>query len=176
MTKLIARGALLIILGFAPALLEASPYEVLEEKVKGSKWRSDRLERSEEVWQKMLPSKQYEVLREKGTEMPFTSSLLAQKEEGTFTCAACGLELFSTKDKFDSGTGWPSFTKPTGTDTLYYKVDETLSEKRVEVVCARCGSHLGHVFPKGQSTEEFRYCINGTSLQFKSAKEEVAPK
>lgn len=168
MAKLIAKGAMLIVIGIFPSIVEASPSDVLEDKVKGSKWRTDRVERSEEEWQKILPSQRYEVLREKGTEMPFSSSLLKKEGEGVFTCAACGLELFSAKDKFDSGTGWPSFTKPTGTDTLYYKVDESMPEKRVEVLCARCGSHLGHVFPKGESTDEFRYCINGTSLQFKS--------
>lgn len=141
-----------------------SPEEILEQKAKSSQWRSDTVKLSDEEWKSKLSPEQFRVLREAGTERPFTSPLLTKGEKGVFKCAACGLELFTSEDKFDSGTGWPSFTKPTGTDTLFYKVDESLGEKRIEVLCARCGGHLGHVFPKGDSTEEFRYCINGDAL------------
>ena len=114
-----------------------------------------------------LTPEQYRVLREKGTEMPFTSSLLKNKEEGMYTCAACGNVLFSSKTKFDSGTGWPSFEKPENTENIILKQDHSHGMSRTEVLCKRCGSHLGHVFPDGPTGTGQRYCINGCALEFK---------
>jgi len=148
---------------------QLSPEAALEHKVRSSRWRDDTMKLNDEEWRSKLSPEQFRVLRDAGTERPFTSPLLNKSEKGVFKCAACGLELFTSEDKFDSGTGWPSFTKPTGTDTLFYKTDESLGEKRIEVLCARCGGHLGHVFPKGDSTEEFRYCINGDALTLDTA-------
>jgi len=126
--------------------------------------------RTEKDWKEKLTPKQYKALREKGTEMPFTSQLLKNKDEGMYTCAACGNVLFSSKTKFDSGTGWPSFDKPENTENVILKEDTSQGMNRTEVLCKRCGSHLGHVFPDGPTGTGQRYCINGCALEFKKDK------
>ena len=114
-----------------------------------------------------LTPEQYRVLREKGTEMPFTSPLLKNKEQGVYTCAACGNVLFSSKAKFDSGTGWPSFDKPENTENVILKEEFKYGVPIYEVLCKHCKSHLGHVFPDGPTQTKQRYCINGCALEFK---------
>jgi peptide-methionine (R)-S-oxide reductase len=122
--------------------------------------------KSEEEWRKQLTPEQYHVLREHGTERPGTCALLHEKRPGTFTCVACGLPLFKSGPKFESGTGWPSFFEPiegavaTSTDRSYFMT-------RTEVHCRRCGGHLGHVFEDGPPPSGLRYCINGVALDFK---------
>ncbi len=123
-----------------------------------------------EVWKERLTSEQYNVLREKGTERPFSSELLKNKEKGMYTCAACGTPLFSSNAKFDSGTGWPSFDEPANKEHIVLKEDVTGGMRRIEVVCKTCGGHLGHVFPDGPTSSGERYCINGCALAFKKAK------
>jgi len=121
---------------------------------------------SETDWKKKLTQEQYRVLREKGTEMPFTGKLLHEKRNGMFVCAGCGAELFESDSKFDSGTGWPSFDKAKGSITFHE--DVSLGMKRVEVTCAKCGGHLGHVFDDGSKERTGkRFCINSCSLGFK---------
>lgn len=122
-------------------------------------------------WKKKLTPEQYNVLREKGTEMPFTGKLLNNKENGMYACAACGAELFSSDAKFDSGTGWPSFDNPANTKNVELKQDKSLFMKRVEVLCKNCGGHLGHVFDDGPTKTGQRYCINSCSLEFKKKNE-----
>jgi peptide-methionine (R)-S-oxide reductase len=116
-------------------------------------------------WRKLLTPAQYDVLREEGTERPFSSDLNHEKRQGTFTCAGCALPLFSSATKFDSGTGWPSFWQP-----LEHAVDErsdsTLGMTRTEVHCHRCGGHLGHVFDDGPQPTGLRYCMNGVAMNF----------
>lgn len=121
----------------------------------------------EQEFREKLTPEQYHILRERGTERPFTSELLHHKEAGMYTCAACGSVLFSSHAKFDSGTGWPSFDKPENTKNITLHEDTSHGMKRVEVLCKKCGSHLGHVFNDGPTHTNQRYCINGCALNFK---------
>jgi peptide-methionine (R)-S-oxide reductase len=121
---------------------------------------------TDEEWRKLLTPNQYAVLRREGTERPFTSPLNDEHRQGRFSCAGCALELFSSQTKFDSGTGWPSFWQPLPMAVLENS-DTTLGMTRTEVVCRRCGGHLGHVFDDGPKPTGLRYCMNGVALTFK---------
>jgi peptide-methionine (R)-S-oxide reductase len=122
--------------------------------------------RSNAEWQTMLTPQQYNVLREKGTERPFTGLLTENHETGNYHCAGCGALLFMSGAKFDSGCGWPSFMIPAGSNSVVEHEDKSHGMRRVEVTCARCGGHLGHVFPDGPGPTGLRYCINSASLSF----------
>lgn len=127
--------------------------------------------KSEEEWKKKLTFEQYHVLREKGTEQPFTGKFVNSKEKGMYVCVACGAELFSSDAKFDSGTGWPSFTNPANLKNVELKEDRSYGMNRIEVLCKHCGSHLGHVFDDGPAEKGGkRYCINSVCLDFKKEK------
>src|SRR5580765_4668590 len=126
-----------------------------------------RVTKSEEEWRKILTPQQFRVLRQKGTETAFTGQYWNQHAAGTYVCAACGLELFSSKTKFESGTGWPSFWAPIAKNHVLEITDRSLGMERVEVECARCGGHLGHVFDDGPAPTGLRYCMNSVSLAFK---------
>ncbi|MEK6885502.1 MAG: peptide-methionine (R)-S-oxide reductase MsrB [Nanoarchaeota archaeon] len=117
-------------------------------------------------WKKILTPEQYNILRKKGTEPSNSCGLLRNKEKGVYSCVACGNKLFKSSEKFESRTGWPSFFEPYSKDALEYKEDSSLFDKRTEVLCAKCGGHLGHVFPDGPPPTFKRYCINGTVLKF----------
>lgn len=119
----------------------------------------------EKEWKKKLSPEQYKVLREKGTERPFTGKLLHNKEEGKYTCAGCGALLFSSDKKFESGTGWPSFSD--ATENVGKREDKSHGMKRTEVYCKKCGGHLGHVFDDGPMPGKKRFCVNSASLCFK---------
>lgn len=133
-------------------------------------FNGEKLMRSEAEWKKQLTPEQYNILREDGTDYPFKSQYHDSKEKGSYHCAACNLKVFSSETKFDSGTGWPSFYQPSNAANVVEKVDNSLGETRTEVECARCGSHLGHVFDDGPKPTGLRYCINGTALKFEKAK------
>ena len=122
--------------------------------------------KTNEEWKRILTPEQYDVTRQKGTEAPFSSPLTEIHEQGIFECVACWLPLFSSKAKFDSGTGWPSFYEPIAKENIREEVDNSLSETRTEVLCARCDSHLGHVFEDGPRPTGLRYCMNGVALKF----------
>ncbi|MGH9155826.1 MAG: peptide-methionine (R)-S-oxide reductase MsrB [Acidimicrobiales bacterium] len=125
---------------------------------------SPEVAKSDDEWREHLSPEQYRVLREKGTEPPFTGEYVHAKDDGAYRCAACSAELFRSDAKFDSGTGWPSFTEPALAAAVELIADTSHGMTRTEVVCRRCGSHLGHVFPDGPGPTGMRYCINSLSL------------
>jgi peptide-methionine (R)-S-oxide reductase len=125
----------------------------------------DKIRKSDEEWRKSLTPEQYRILREKGTERPYTGQYADTKIPGTYRCAACGLELFASDAKFDAGCGWPSFYDPMARENVDEHEDRSHGMVRTEVTCARCGGHLGHVFPDGPQPTGLRYCINSASLQ-----------
>ncbi len=124
---------------------------------------------TDEEWRRRLTPEQYEVLRARGTERPFTGKYVHSKEDGVYRCAACGNELFRSDTKFESGTGWPSFTEPASRENVELHQDTSHGMVRTEVTCKRCGSHLGHVFPDGPGPTGDRYCINSVSLELDPA-------
>ena len=125
---------------------------------------TNRVEKSDEQWRRELSPEQYAVLRQKGTERPFTGEYDHVFEPGAYHCAGCGTELFRSDAKFDSGTGWPSFVEPASLDSVVTETDRKFGMKRTEVMCAACGGHLGHVFPDGPGPTGQRFCINSCSL------------
>lgn len=127
--------------------------------------------KSDAEWQAELTPEQYRILRQAGTEPPFSGALLNNKAKGTYVCGACGEPLFDSDTKYDSGSGWPSFTAPTSDQAVEEHMDESHGMRRIEVRCAKCEGHLGHVFPDGPGDNGLRYCINSASLGFDRANE-----
>jgi peptide-methionine (R)-S-oxide reductase len=130
----------------------------------------DKISHTDEEWRKLLTPEEYHMLREDGTEPPFRNKYHDNKKKGVYSCAGCGLELFSSDSKFDSGTGWPSFWAPISKVSVMTKTDTSYGMNREEVKCARCGGHLGHVFNDGPKPTGLRYCMNSGAMHFTEAK------
>jgi peptide-methionine (R)-S-oxide reductase len=159
--QILTSGALL-------AAASALPFGMLN--AAGNAWAAsgDKIIHTDEEWQKLLTPDQYQVLRHEATERPFTSALLNEHRAGTFDCAGCDLAAFSSKTKFESGTGWPSFWQPLD-KAIVTKTDTSFGMQRTAVECSRCGGHLGHVFDDGPPPTGLRYCMNGIALKFVAA-------
>jgi len=128
------------------------------------------IRKTEDDWRKTLTPEEFHILREKGTERPFTGKLLHNKKQGKYVCAGYGNELFSSDNKFDSGTGWPSFWAPIAEDRVQFKADNSLGMQRTEILCRQCGGHLGHLFKDCPKPAGHCFCINSAALHFKEGK------
>ncbi len=128
--------------------------------------KNEKVRKTEAEWRELLSPEQFHVLREKGTERAFTGALVNNHEDGIYRCAACKAELFTSDKKFESGSGWPSFWLPVTPDAVEAHEDNAYGMRRVEITCATCGGHLGHVFPDGPRPTGMRYCMNSASLAF----------
>ncbi len=139
--------------------------DVLNFATNGNPAPEKRVEKSEKEWEELLTSEQYRITRQKGTERPGTGDLCYAFDPGIYSCICCNVPLFDSSIKFESGSGWPSFTQPIETNAVKYKLDTSFGMQRVEIMCNTCDAHLGHVFPDGPAPSGLRYCVNSESIK-----------
>jgi len=156
--------------GISTSAAHAASHIKIYSAEKGNYVMSDEVVKSKEEWKKILTPEQFHVLREKGTERPFTNKYAATHDHGVYRCAGCGLDLYRSEDKFESGTGWPSFIRPIAPENIKTEIDKSFFSTRTEILCRRCGGHLGHVFDDGPKPTGLRYCMNSAALQFVATK------
>jgi peptide-methionine (R)-S-oxide reductase len=159
-------AALAVTLGVWVVAFRPGPGEETVRRLAPAPAGAAEVVKTEEEWRRELSPLQYQVLREKGTERAFTGRYRDHHAAGTYRCAGCGAALFSSQAKYDSGTGWPSFWQPVSPEAVATAVDDSLFERRIEVLCRRCGGHLGHVFEDGPRPTGLRWCVNSASLAF----------
>lgn len=153
------------------SMVDGAPSATNSAAVKAPANMNDKVNKTDEEWKKELTAEQYRVLRQKGTERAFSGEFWNTKDKGVYRCAGCGTELFVSDTKFDSGCGWPSFYAPMSSNAVAEAEDSSHFMKRTEVLCSKCGGHLGHVFDDGPNPTGLRYCINSASLKFEKAEE-----